>query len=119
MRGGEFLTLTRGAAKILRPFAKPIMGTDLPDKDSFEQVESLFKMLDDVRALFPEAVDIRIEAAGDARQRRPDLDRGGQSPHDLFAAYLAEQKVDAVGLLPLFDELLDELSEGGGLADAS
>lgn len=47
----RILTLTRGAARILRPFAKPIMGTDLPDKDSFEQVESLFKTLDHVRIL--------------------------------------------------------------------
>jgi arsenite-transporting ATPase len=58
----RILTLTRGAAKILRPFAKPLMGTDLPDKDSFEQVESLFKTLDHVRELLtdPKMSSLRL-----------------------------------------------------------
>ncbi len=47
----RILTLTKGAARILRPFAKPLMGADLPDKNAFEQVESLFKTLDHVRVL--------------------------------------------------------------------
>jgi arsenite/tail-anchored protein-transporting ATPase len=47
----RILTLTKGAAKILRPFAKPLMGADLPDKDAFEKIESLFKTLDHVRVL--------------------------------------------------------------------
>src|SRR5215470_1483428 len=47
----RILTLTKGAAKFLRPIAKPLMGADLPDKDAFETVESLFKTLDSVRVL--------------------------------------------------------------------
>jgi arsenite-transporting ATPase len=45
------LTLTRGAAKLLRPIARPLIGADLPDKQAFDTVESLFKTLDDVRLL--------------------------------------------------------------------
>src|SRR5215470_2275845 len=47
----RILTLTRGAAKILRPFAKPIMGAELPKQDTFANVEDLFKTLDHVREL--------------------------------------------------------------------
>jgi arsenite-transporting ATPase len=47
----RILTLTKGAAKILRPIAKPLMGTNLPDQQAFETVESLFKTLDKVREL--------------------------------------------------------------------
>lgn len=47
----KILTLTRGAAKILRPIARPLMGAELPDQDAFETVENLFKTLDKVRDL--------------------------------------------------------------------
>src|SRR5215468_4115715 len=47
----RILTLTRGAAKFLRPFAKPIAGVDLPDQDAFNTVQNLFKTLDHVREL--------------------------------------------------------------------
>ncbi len=45
------LTLTRGAARILRPIAKPLMRTELPDQNAFDTVQSLFKTLDEVRLL--------------------------------------------------------------------
>jgi arsenite-transporting ATPase len=47
----RILTLTRGAARFLRPLARPLMGTDLPDAEAFNTVESLFKTLDAVRVL--------------------------------------------------------------------
>ncbi|MEP7285079.1 MAG: TRC40/GET3/ArsA family transport-energizing ATPase [Chloroflexota bacterium] len=58
----RILTLTKGAAKFLRPFAKPIMGTDLPDQDAFDTIESLFKTLDHVRVLLtdPEMSSLRL-----------------------------------------------------------
>jgi arsenite-transporting ATPase len=46
----RLLTMTRGAAKILRPLARPL-GRELPDETAFETVQNLFKTLDDVRAL--------------------------------------------------------------------
>ncbi len=51
----RILSLTKGAAKILRPIAKPLMGADLPDKNAFETVESLFKTLDEVRLLLTDS----------------------------------------------------------------
>jgi arsenite-transporting ATPase len=47
----RILTLTKGAAKFLRPIAKPLMGADLPDQDAFNTVQNLFKTLDYVRNL--------------------------------------------------------------------
>jgi exonuclease SbcD len=73
-------------------------------------------LADEVRALFPDAVDVKIETPAISRTRVVDVDRSGRSPHDLFAAYLDEGGVDGEGLLPLFDELLDEVGAG---ADAS
>src|SRR5258708_4618220 len=58
----RILTLTRGAAKFLRPFAKPITGVDLPDQDAFNTVQNLFKTLDHVRVLLtdPEMSSLRL-----------------------------------------------------------
>ena len=58
----RILTLTRGAAKFLRPFAKPIAGVDLPDQDAFNTVQNLFKTLDHVRVLLtdPEMSSLRL-----------------------------------------------------------
>jgi exonuclease SbcD len=66
---------------------------------------------DDVRALLPNAVDVRMVVEQAAASETPDTERLSLSPHDLFATYL-----DAVGherdprVLALFDELLDEVS---------
>ncbi len=58
----RILTLTKGAARVLRPFAKPLMGADLPDKEAFDTVESLFKTLDHVRVLLadPQMSSLRL-----------------------------------------------------------
>ncbi len=47
----RIITLTKGAAKFLRPLARPLMGADLPDAEAFATIEGLFKTLDDVRGL--------------------------------------------------------------------
>jgi exonuclease SbcD len=68
-------------------------------------------LADDVRALLPNAVDVRIVAEQPVSPEIADSARLSLSPHDLFATYL-----DAVGherdqrVLALFDELLDEVS---------
>ncbi len=58
----RIMTLTKGAAKFLRPFAKPLMGTELPDAEAFATVESLFKTLDSVRQLLtdPQMSSLRL-----------------------------------------------------------
>src|SRR5260221_4017931 len=58
----RILTLSKGAAKILRPFGKSIMGTEMPKQDTFANVEDLFKTLDHVRVLLtdPELSSLRL-----------------------------------------------------------
>src|SRR5512145_2505812 len=41
----KLFSFTKGAARILRPLAKPIFRTDLPDQSAFETVELLFDTL--------------------------------------------------------------------------
>ena len=66
-------------------------------------------LADEVRAMFPEAVDVVVappDGARDAAGERPT--RRGRSPHELFGEYLAEQAVDDGRLLTLFSELLED-----------
>jgi arsenite-transporting ATPase len=58
----RILSLTKGAAKFLRPIARPLFRTELPDQDAFDQVEMLFKTLDRVRALLadPQVSSMRL-----------------------------------------------------------
>jgi arsenite-transporting ATPase len=51
----KVLFLGRGAAKFLRPIAKPLLGADLPDQDAFETVDNLFKTLEKVRGLLSDS----------------------------------------------------------------
>jgi hypothetical protein len=65
-------------------------------------------LVDEVRELFPDAVDVVVASpTADARAAdRPE--RSGRSPHDLFAAYLAERGVEDPPLVSLFDLLLED-----------
>lgn len=68
-------------------------------------------LADEVRALFPDAVDVVVERPDEPS--RPAATRPGKAqlaPRELFAAYLHEQHVDEPRLLALFDELLDDLT---------
>ena len=59
----RILTLTRGAAKILRPIGKILnRGDSVPDEDAWEQVQELFSTLDKVRDLLadPEIASMRL-----------------------------------------------------------
>jgi exonuclease SbcD len=64
-------------------------------------------LADEVRALFPDAVDVTVASpdtvvAGDATG-----DRLGKAPTELFAEYLAERGIDDPRLTALFGELLE------------
>jgi DNA repair protein SbcD/Mre11 len=65
-------------------------------------------LADDVRELFPNAVDVILEAVGGRGERIERAARSERSPHDLFAAYLREADVDDPALLGLFDNVYDE-----------
>ena len=58
----RIITLTKGAAKILRPLARPLMGAALPDEEAFATIEGLFKTLDTVRQLLtdPKMSSLRL-----------------------------------------------------------
>jgi exonuclease SbcD len=74
-------------------------------------------LADDVRALLPNAVDVRVDApapdAGHDPDQRPP--RQGRSPLELFADFLADAGHDDPAVERLFAELLDEeLAAAGG-----
>lgn len=66
-------------------------------------------LADEVRDLFPNAVDVILEAAGGRGERLdPGVARTERSPRELFAAYLHESDVDDPALVKLFDEVYEE-----------
>lgn len=70
-------------------------------------------LADDIREMFPFAVDVAVEAVeGDRRSRMPRP--SDASPSDLLAAYLADVGVDDDRLIPAFEALLDEATIGDG-----
>lgn len=68
-------------------------------------------LADEVRALLPRAVDVRIDAPEAASPDAPVPTRSGRSPHALFVDYLAGEGVEDPALVALFDRLLAEQSE--------
>ncbi|MAS32538.1 MAG: arsenic-transporting ATPase [Anaerolineaceae bacterium] len=56
------LSLTRGAAKLLRPIGRLVKNDNIPDEAAWEQVQELFKTLDRVRDLLadPEVASMRL-----------------------------------------------------------
>jgi exonuclease SbcD len=69
-------------------------------------------LADEVRELFPDAVDVVVERPEPEGGHRATVSRAGLSPRDLFGAYLTQQGVDDPRLVTLFDELLDEAATG-------
>ena len=67
-------------------------------------------LADEVRALFPNAVDVVVTSAEDAA--RPERkQRTGRAPHELFAEFLADRSIDDEKLGPMFAEMLDSIME--------
>jgi exonuclease SbcD len=70
-------------------------------------------LADEVRELFPFAVDVFVETGetdGAARQSR---EQRARSPHELFASYLQERGADDEPVERLFARLLDEETAAG------
>lgn len=65
-------------------------------------------LADDVRALFPEAVDVVLAATG-GEDRESREQRLGRAPHELFTDYLEMANAQDERVVALFDELLEEL----------
>jgi exonuclease SbcD len=69
---------------------------------------------DEVRELFPLAVDVLIETDESSQTSRPSREHRARSPHELFAAYLEERGVDDKRVEQLFARLLDDETVSAG-----
>ena len=66
-------------------------------------------LADEVRDLFPDAVDVRVVQEDDAEAAAVEASRrAGRTPPELFTEYLASQNVADPRLEALFARLLDE-----------
>jgi exonuclease SbcD len=66
-------------------------------------------LAEEVRELFPDAVDVRVVHEDDAERAAAEASRrAGRTPQELFAEYLADQNVADQRLEALFARLLDE-----------
>ena len=66
-------------------------------------------LADEVRELFPNVVDVVLEApAGRGNGEPPPDSRLERSAHDLFSAYLRDADIDDPKLVALFDTLYEE-----------
>jgi DNA repair protein SbcD/Mre11 len=66
-------------------------------------------LADDVRALLPRAVDVRIDPPVDGRSQQPRTPaRLGRAPTDLFAEFLNDRGITDERIAALFQELLDD-----------
>lgn len=68
-------------------------------------------LVDEVRELLPNAVDVVLTRRGEQIDQLPPGTRLGRSPGELFAEYLAQRGVEDRRLLTLFDRLLAEVQE--------
>lgn len=68
-------------------------------------------LADEVRDLFPEAVDVVVERPGAEEAETPRAQRQGHSPSELFGHYLAEQGIRDPALEALFDDVLHQVEE--------
>jgi exonuclease SbcD len=106
------LTTGRPLVEVTGTLAE-LSGLTAVDAEAFVKVRVREKhrvgLADEVRALFPGAVDVVVEAPGQEGGRPERETRAGRSPSELFAAYLDDAGVDDARLAALFDELLEEV----------
>ena len=65
-------------------------------------------LADEVRVLFPDVVDVVLEAPAGRGKEAPTESRSDRSAHDLFGAYLRDADIDDPKLVALFDALYEE-----------
>jgi exonuclease SbcD len=65
-------------------------------------------LADEVRELFPNVVDVVLEAPAGRGQAEPIEPRSERSAHSLFAEYLRDADIDDPNLVALFDTLYEE-----------
>ena len=109
LQGGRRLRTLRGTLAELAPERNQV-------GDAYLRIElaepGRVGLADDVRELFPNAVEIRL-AQTDTDRVSPTRTRVGRAPGDLFREYLAARNVLDPPLEALFDDLLVEATEAG------
>jgi exonuclease SbcD len=107
LTSGRRLRVVKGTLAELQSLASGPMGDD--DYLRVHVRERLrLGLADEVRELFPNVVDVVLEApAGRGEKPSPDS-RSERSAHDLFTAYLRDNDVDDPKLVSLFDTLYEE-----------
>jgi exonuclease SbcD len=65
-------------------------------------------LADEVRELFPNAVDVMIDSPQDEGAKKEGCSARPRNPHELFGAYLSERGIDDERVERLFARLLDE-----------
>jgi exonuclease SbcD len=65
-------------------------------------------LADEVRAILPRAVDVRVERSPDTPAREFES-RRGRTPHELFADYVASEGIADERVVALFDRLHDDV----------
>jgi exonuclease SbcD len=105
---GRPLSIVEGTLAELKQYASA--GTF--DLDGYLRVHVREKVRvglgDEVRELFPNAVDVVLESTGGGRSVDHTETRAGQTPRELFDAYLRNAGVEDPPLTALFDELYEE-----------
>lgn len=109
----RFLDVGRGL-RTLRGSLDEIRDTEVGDAFLRIELDEPLRigLLDDVRELFPGAVEVRLRSQVEATGTR-GLGRVGRPPQDLFADYLRGKSIEDQRLNDLFSELLAEAQEPG------
>jgi exonuclease SbcD len=113
LESGCVFTTLRGTMAELEVLANERASTRAHNVDGeylriFVRENARVGLADEVRQLFPAAVEVKIDSPSTPEAVADRVSRRGRSPHELFELYLAERSVDDPRLLALFDELLDE-----------
>jgi exonuclease SbcD len=113
LTGGRRLRTIKGSLAELEPMAG-LVGDDYLRIELDESARA--GLADQVRAIFPGAIEVRLASANmDPGRAVPR--RLGREPSELFREYLVDRKVEDVRLTNLFDELLVEVQDGGALGE--
>jgi exonuclease SbcD len=111
LSGGRRLVKVQGTLEELESLA-----ADPPDAHLRIVVEETARagLNEEVRRLFPEAIDVVVALPGDGKDAGPEPEpRLGRPPRQLFTDYLIQRDVIDERLLALFDELMEEVHEAG------
>jgi exonuclease SbcD len=106
---GTLAQLTERAEELAPPPGEPVDWP--PYLRVFVREKARVGLADEVRALFPDAVEIKVEAPETAGDGPAAERRAGRSPRELFSAYLEDRDVEDPRLVALFDELLEEVAQ--------